>query len=449
MCAAVIGATVVLPAAALFFVICAVLHAANIGAATDAANAINNNNANTIEVLLAEKVCAASNGCCTFNVVDRETTVAVDGATYRVVGHAVVFFSSTAVPTVGRGRRPPLVLVHGANSGPPFWFVCVPWLVRAGFGEIHCIALPGFGESPILDAERLLRNASTAGQMIRFMMAFMDDYIASTVSSAPVLVGHSFGGALVSAMVAARHQQCDDADDHNLAPVSGAILSNCPGIVPIFGAWSMYFAVMFHWGAPNVLARPLLQRMRPFWNSTVWLLAKVPHGCADLEWQLQAMASAHNIGHRIVAIFARATLTHGRFESNILPQLLLLRMRRPEKTTAMPPPPVSLIWGADDVVVPLNSATLLSSLGENGARLKLVRIPDCGHNPVAANDGRDFAAAVAECVSAEPRRFIQISRDQVARVAAVLESSSATWCRADTAAEIERMYRELHAILAY
>jgi pimeloyl-ACP methyl ester carboxylesterase len=96
----------------------------------------------------------------------------------------------TAVLTGGDG--PPLVLLHGQGEFAATWMRIIPDLVTTH--RVVAADLPGHGASGIgddaLDRDRVL--------------AWLDELIARTCQTPPVLVGHLLGGA-VAARFAVRH----------------------------------------------------------------------------------------------------------------------------------------------------------------------------------------------------------------------------------------------------
>lgn len=97
---------------------------------------------------------------------------------------------STAILTAGQGS--PMVLLHGPGESAVNWRWVIPTLMR----EHRVIApdLPAHGSSDVgpgaLDTDGIL--------------AWLDDLIAQTCDSPPVLVGHVLGGA-IAARFAIRH----------------------------------------------------------------------------------------------------------------------------------------------------------------------------------------------------------------------------------------------------
>jgi pimeloyl-ACP methyl ester carboxylesterase len=111
---------------------------------------------------------------------------------------------------VRRGAGPPVVLVHGIASSVYTWAAVIPAL--AGSHDVVALDLPGFGGSEIPSD---LSGDAYPRILGRFLDALGLDQVA--------LVGHSLGGAVVSAFAAARPERVGrlvlvDSAGFNLAP---------------------------------------------------------------------------------------------------------------------------------------------------------------------------------------------------------------------------------------
>lgn len=108
------------------------------------------------------------------------------------------------------GEGPPLVLLHGPGEFAATWARVIPDLVRSY--RVVAPDLPGHGASGLgdgpLDAER--------------MLAWLDELIALTCPSPPVVVGHLLGGALAARFASTRGHRVDQlvlVDSYGLAPL--------------------------------------------------------------------------------------------------------------------------------------------------------------------------------------------------------------------------------------
>jgi pimeloyl-ACP methyl ester carboxylesterase len=108
---------------------------------------------------------------------------------------------------VDEGSGPAVVLVHGLpGSARDFrWFT--PHLVAAGLRAVR-VELPGFGGTPVATWP----DPSPEGRA-----AFVDQVIAALDLRRPVVVGHSMGGVVATAVT---------------APVAGLALISSPGLRP-------------------------------------------------------------------------------------------------------------------------------------------------------------------------------------------------------------------------
>lgn len=283
--------------------------------------------------------------------------------------------------------------------------------MQAGF-EVHCIAFPGFGESIPHLARQFLQLSSK--QMLDYLLAFIATYIQTNLSAKPILVGHSFGGYLVSAFACRYKVACESI-----------IVSNCPGILPIFGNDTMYWAVLFKWGGPNSLFR-----------KCSWLFRAAMHWYFSLSgpmnhltwWNVVQMSSKDNVGHRVIRKFVHINCSQCAWKHSVLHEMVR------DCTT-----PVAMIWGTDDTIVPLRTTHLLSTMAEDGLAVKMVGVDDCWHDPVRKNGGVEFANAVVECLAAS-KPLLRLPEDKLTAIKKIMDESTATWSCVDTSKAICRMY---------
>jgi pimeloyl-ACP methyl ester carboxylesterase len=155
----------------------------------------------------------------------------------------------TAVLEGGDGA--PLVLLHGVGSFAPEWGLVIKQL--AGRHRIIAPDLPGLGESA-KHAGRL--DASAA-------VAWLQNLIAQTCAEAPIVVGHSVGGA-VAAHLAIQHR----------SSVSRIVLVDCSSLGRFRPAPALVVALVRYGARPSpanrdrflrqVLADP--ERARTEWG---------------------------------------------------------------------------------------------------------------------------------------------------------------------------------------
>lgn len=150
-----------------------------------------------------------------------------------------------------RGRRPPLLFVHGGYVDGWCWTPnFLPWFAARGW-PAHALSLRGHGGSGGADT---------------LFAAGLDDYaadverVAGTFREPPILIGHSMGAAIVERLIATR-------------PVrAAALLAPVPptGLVPVAARLAMerhdYLAHMIHLDPLRVTA-DVLEALRPFYFS--------------------------------------------------------------------------------------------------------------------------------------------------------------------------------------
>lgn len=151
----------------------------------------------------------------------------------------------------GSSRKPPLLFIHGGYCDAWCWEpFFLPWFASRGWPS-YALSLRGHGASGGVDA---------------LFIAGLDDYVvdveyvAGRLDSAPILVGHSMGAAIVERMMATR-------------PVrGGALLAPVPptGLLPVAARLATthpdYMSHMIGLD-PTRLTEDILKALRPFYFS--------------------------------------------------------------------------------------------------------------------------------------------------------------------------------------
>jgi non-heme chloroperoxidase len=151
-----------------------------------------------------------------------------------------------------RNGKPPLLFIHGGYCDAWCWEpYFLPWFAARGYAA-HAISLRGHGAS---------------GGRESLFVAGLDDYVAdvervaATLPSAPVLIGHSMGAAIIERLMATR-------------PVrAAALIAPIPpgGLGPVASrlmAWQPEYLVNMHrLDAPH-LAGDMLAALRPMYFSS-------------------------------------------------------------------------------------------------------------------------------------------------------------------------------------
>ncbi len=240
----------------------------------------------------------------------------------------------------GNGRKPPLLFVHGGYSDAWCWdMYFLPWFARQGY-PAHALSLRGHGES---------------GGREALIVAGLDDYAAdvehvvSRLPSAPVLIGHSMGAAVVERLLATRPVRAAVL----LAPVPPAGLVGIAARLAAERPDTLLHMMQFD---PTRMSSHVLETLRPYYFSddvdaailaeaTRHLGIESPRVLLDLalrlHWQLPERGSSPVLvmgaeGDRICTPDdVRATARHHGVDAAILPGLAhMLMLERGWETPA-------------------------------------------------------------------------------------------------------------------
>lgn len=233
------------------------------------------------------------------------------------------------------GEGPPLVLVHGLGGAASNWTELAPLL--APLHRLLVPDLPGHG-------------GSTALPGVAGLDAFADRVAAVAdregLLPAPV-VGHSLGGMVVLRWALRR------PDD-----VQGLVLAGAAGL-SIGNVWGRQLLSIFTSVRPGRLAA----RYRG-WVSRSPLLRRLVFGFVSV-------ADPPALSNEAVEGFLAAQLLHTDVDS----AWQALRVDDPRQELAAVRCPVLVLWGAEDVQLPLDDAFEYT----RRLRARLRVIPGCGH----------------------------------------------------------------------
>jgi pimeloyl-ACP methyl ester carboxylesterase len=270
----------------------------------------------------------------------------------RVAGHEINYVDT------GGDDKPPLVFIHGLGASWQCWL-----LNLAHFANTHrCIALdlPGFGESPLPDDEDVSING----------YARVVDRLCDALGiEAPSVIGNSMGG-FVGAELAISYP----------TRVQRLVLVSPAGIT------SEYLA-----------RRPLMTVAR--------LAAMAEAGLATRREDFVRRRRLRRVVLQAVVRYPEKLsgplaweLVHGSGRKGLLPALDALigyqiRDRLPQIEI-----PVLLVWGRNDILVPVEDAERYEEL--IGPNARKVIFEDTGHVPMIERPSR-FNALVAEFLAGE------------------------------------------------
>ena len=229
--------------------------------------------------------------------------------------------SLAGIPTalIETGEGPPMVLLHGPGEFAGTWMRVIPELAK----KYRVIApdLPGHGESGLptegLDADRVLR--------------WLDELIGETCDQPPILVGHLLGGA-IAARFAASHSK----------KLAALVLVDTYGLAKLWPSPKFAFALA------KFIIRPTVGTQRAMMDRCMVDLAGLREemdGDLDmleaygLEWAQLPKAKAAL--RSLMSTFGMPAIAE--------PELKAITV------------PTTLIWGRDDLQVPVRVAERASS----------------------------------------------------------------------------------------
>lgn len=271
----------------------------------------------------------------------------------NVQSHSIIFRKHKDEVTL-----PILICIHGANAGPMTFFKIAEELASHDF-EIHCIALPGFGETIV--SKELLQLNST--ELKEFYANYLAKYITLNCKSKPYVIGHSFGGFLLSSLVVAFPNLCESF-----------VLCNPAGILPIFGKDTMMWGLLFSVGFPIIYF--ITRHVGWFINLSFFAYNSIKSNYNPYDyWSIlqMTMNCSENFGEILVSKFVSFNGIETYWRDCTLAELLSTKI-----------PSVSLIWGHDDTIVPLAYAKIIGSCVEKGSTpFTIYSIFDTWHTPTS------------------------------------------------------------------
>src|SRR5947208_2796489 len=260
------------------------------------------------------------------------------------------------------GEGPPLILVHGLGGAAANWTELVPLLVRRH--RLLVPDLPGHGGSAALPAVAGLEPFADRVALVAAREGMLP---------APV-IGHSLGGMVVLRMVLRRPED-----------VSALVLAAAAGL-SVGNLWGRNLLSVFSTIRPGRLAARYRRRV-----SRSPLLRRLVFGFVSV-------ADPAGLTNEAVEGFLAAQLLHTDVDS----AWRALRADDPREELEGIGCPVLVLWGAEDVQLPLEDAFEYT----RRLRARLRVIPGCGH--LLIGERADSCADAIECFlgadSAAPHR---------------------------------------------
>ncbi len=209
------------------------------------------------------------------------------------------------------GDGPPVVLLHGPFANASHWVRAIPGL--AGSHRVIAPDLPGHGASEVngepLDAERAVD--------------WLAELVERTCTSPPAVVGHALSGA-IAARFAAEHPD----------RLAALVLVDSLGLAPFAPAPEFGAALQEFMGQPNKRTHDHL------WRYCAYDLDRVREGMGE-QWDAFTTYNVERARTPGVQAAAGALMEH--FAISPIPPAELARITAP----------TTLIWGREDLAVPL------------------------------------------------------------------------------------------------
>lgn len=237
--------------------------------------------------------------------------------------------------------RPPLVLIHGYGAGSFTWDSWLPEMTQDH--RVYRVDLPGFGRSPAPPSEEFTPNHHAAVLL---------DWVRQDVEGQPVLLGHSLGGGVATAMALTRQRE-EHGKTRALIIMAGAIL---PQSLPRYISLAR-IPFLGELGLALVPSRPLVRRvLREIVHDpacvTEGVVERYAHGLRSFRVRRTLLETARSLDVEAARVLAAQ-----------VGELTL---------------PVLLLWGASDRVVPVGQGRTLADLIPGA---KLTVLEECGHLP--------------------------------------------------------------------
>jgi pimeloyl-ACP methyl ester carboxylesterase len=266
------------------------------------------------------------------------------------------------------GAGPPLVLLHGPGEFAGVWVRVLADLVRTH--RVIVPDLPGHGETGLpsapLDAQRTL--------------AWLDELVAATASTAPALVGHLLGGAIAARYAIARSDRA-----------RALVLVDSLGLAPFRPTLRFALAMA------GFVARPSERTQERLFRGCFADLDAVRAGLGE-RWQPLAEYALERA--RTPALQAALRRLMPAFALQTIPRADLAQLRMP----------VSLIWGRHDLQARLSVAEAASR--RHGWPLHV--IDDAGDDPAVEQPGAFLRALYAALAAPDTARASRTATQEAA-----------------------------------
>jgi pimeloyl-ACP methyl ester carboxylesterase len=247
---------------------------------------------------------------------------------------------------------------------------------------------------------------------------YINAYILLHTDTPPIIVGHSFGGFIISELICKYKKLC-----------KSAIFVNACGIFPILGKETMMWGAIFKSGFPYYYTRKLR-----YINNIIYFYRSMFIDENDISpifhWYYLLANSQDNIGETLVSRFIHYDGFTCYMKYSTLSKLL---------TTDTCP--ISVICGIYDPIVPLWGAQILSKFSYKKDRIKVFYI-ECGHNLIITSSSLTYILNN----SIKGTKNTLFLRNNKTIIDKEMDSYRATCDFTDTQCVIDKMYKYLRKL---
>jgi pimeloyl-ACP methyl ester carboxylesterase len=303
-----------------------------------------------------------------------------------------------------------ILCIHGANSGPSFWFEIAFKLAEKGY-IVHCISLPAFGGSIV--SQKLLNLTPT--EILIFYSNYIAEYIINNIGkhNPPIIISHSLGSYIASFFASQYPKLCKSK-----IIINGSVFN-------IFGKNVYYWGLLFKYGFPNYYAKKIGYILNCLFFTWYYFISgkNLLHYINVLE-----MTCRENFGELILSKLINLEKGKLKMHLSIFPYMI--------STNNFPP--ISIICGEKDPMLPMHCSEFLSKFFiKNNEIIKITS----GHNPMPHPD---FSTCLFYSID-NPCKLKYINKFN--EIKNITDGTYSTYSLEETEQQIQNTYQKLLQLL--